>query len=257
MFQMFDSVSVDQIPVDAEAVAGYVAGSWPTFNTLVQRFPHAHRLSIAVNAGEDADCLDCEPGDAVPGDVPGWVSRQHQRGLDRPVVYASASSVQEIINLLSAHGIFRDRYLIWSAHYTMSTHICAPDVCGYPAADATQFSDRALGRNLDESLCAAYFFGPLPKPADPFHYDWYMADVWFDKHGQPLTERGCMKAYHLYNQHPWRNRRKLRPLRRKIAYLRDRLWENVHRDRKPDWNSFHRGWRFQQFAKAAGRAKPL
>jgi hypothetical protein len=58
--------SASAIPKTAEAVAGYVGGHWPTYNQLVKDFPHAHKLSIAVFASEDADCLDIEKGDATP-----------------------------------------------------------------------------------------------------------------------------------------------------------------------------------------------
>jgi hypothetical protein len=63
--QMFDSVDVATVPNNPQAVAGYVGGHWPTYNSLVQKFPKSHHLSIAVNSGEDAECLDIENGDAT------------------------------------------------------------------------------------------------------------------------------------------------------------------------------------------------
>lgn len=158
--RMFDSVDLGQIPKDAPAVAGYTSGHWPTYPQLAKRWPHAHRLSIAVTASHDADCLDVEPGDATPGQAAAWVKRQHARGIRRPVVYTSVSSAQNLIGRLSAAGIKRDQYRLWTAHYTHKAHRCSK-ACGYglqSTADATQWTDKALGRNLDESLCGPGFF---------------------------------------------------------------------------------------------------
>jgi hypothetical protein len=63
---MFDSTTVADIPsTGMDAVAGYVGGNWPTLPALVKRFPHLPALSIAVNASQDAQCLDVEKGDAT------------------------------------------------------------------------------------------------------------------------------------------------------------------------------------------------
>lgn len=150
---MYDSVDVAQIPRHAAAVAGYVDGAWPTYQQLVRAFPHAKRLSIAVNAHADAVCLDIEAGDATPSEAAAWVLRQHGRGIDRPVLYCSAAITETVLAQLAAAHIHRDQVRIWSAHYANTPHICAPHTCGYPAADATQWTDRADHRNLDQSLC--------------------------------------------------------------------------------------------------------
>lgn len=158
---MYDSVDLSQIPADAPAVAGYVGGSWPTYRELKKRFPHARRLSIAVNASEDADCLDIESGDATPDETPAWVRRQQARGVRRPVVYASASVMPSVLAALKAAGIKRKEVRVWTAHYTFAPHLCGPHSCRYltdTVADATQFTDVAHGRNLDESLLDRGFF---------------------------------------------------------------------------------------------------
>jgi hypothetical protein len=157
---MYDSVDLDQIPADAPAVAGYVAGRFHTFPELVQRFPHAERLSIAVASTQDADCLDIEPGDSRPELAPAWVKRQHARGVKRPVVYASQSDMTAVVAALTKAGITRDTYRIWSAHFLLRPHICSPAACGARGftADATQWTNRALGRNLDQSLLVPGFW---------------------------------------------------------------------------------------------------
>ena len=167
---MYDSITVADIPADAPAVAGYVGGHWPTYNEIVVRFPHAHHLSIAVTASQHARCLDCEPGDASPAQAPSWFINHADRTQGRPVLYGSASAVNQIVQAMSHAGIARAEYLIWSAHYTFREHVCSPSTCGYPQADGTQWTDKSHGRNLDQSICEDYFFSagsPAPTPPLP------------------------------------------------------------------------------------------
>lgn len=157
---MFDSIDLAQIPADAPAVAGYTSGNWPTWGQLMARWPHAHRLSIAVNASHDADCLDVEPGDARPDQAADWVKRQRRRGIKRPVVYCSVSQAQTLLDLFTEAGLKRSQFRLWTAHYTNREHRCGPG-CGFglrDEADATQWTNRAQGRNLDQSICAPGFF---------------------------------------------------------------------------------------------------
>jgi Putative peptidoglycan binding domain len=168
---MFDAIDVSQIPSGATAVAGYVNGNWKTYPQLVSRFPHASVLSIAVSASADADCLDIETGDATPADAAAWYGRQKARGAARPCLYASASVMQaDVVPVIQAAGIARGSVRLWSAHYTGSAHICGPSSCRLTSIsmDACQWTDRALGRTLDESLLLADFFGPAPvSPPSP------------------------------------------------------------------------------------------
>lgn len=159
---MFDAVEPSQIPVDAPCVAGYTGGTWPTYHELPDLFPHAHHVSIAIAAHEDADVLDCEPGDASAADVPKWAKRQLQRrkaepsfyNLKKPTAYGSVSTVIQIVAYLKAAGM-TDEVNVMSAHIGQGEHICGPDTCGYPglteSVKATQWIWTALGRNLDQS----------------------------------------------------------------------------------------------------------
>jgi hypothetical protein len=159
-FVMYDSVTVPDIPATAVAVAGYVGGNWPTFAQLVHDFPNAKKLSIAISASEDADMLDVENGDAVPQQAPAWVKRQHALGKRRPAVYCSLSLAWRLWLRLKLAGIRRSKVRIVTAHYTGKPHRCSP-LCHFgfwTRADATQYTDRAFGRNLDASLCAPNFF---------------------------------------------------------------------------------------------------
>ena len=157
---MFDSVDIGQIPEKSAAVAGYVGGHWPTYPELVKRFPTAHKLSIAINSREDADVLDVEQGDAVNADAPAWVKRQLARGVKRPVVYTSLANANALLYELNRGGVSRSQVRLWTAHYTHKAHRCSAS-CGFGfagEADATQYDDHALGKNLDASLCSPTFF---------------------------------------------------------------------------------------------------
>ncbi len=169
MITMFDSVDLDQIPADAQALAAYVDGRFANSAEAADRFPRAHLLTIAVFAAHDADCLDIETGDATPAQAAGWYFMQKARGLARPCLYASASVMQEaVVPAITEAGIPRSAVRLWSAHYTRTPHRCGPHPsCGLMSieADATQYDDRALGRDLDVSLVADDFFGPAPHPS--------------------------------------------------------------------------------------------
>jgi hypothetical protein len=161
---MYDSISVAQIPSNAEAVAGYVNGIWPTYPSLAHAFPRAKTLSIAVNRHADAECLDVEQGDAANDQVGAWVKRQVARGVKRPVVYTSVSNARWLLTFLAKEGISRSDIRLWTAHYTFKPHRCSSS-CGFGftgLADATQYTDKALGRNLDASLCEPGFLDVNP-----------------------------------------------------------------------------------------------
>lgn len=163
---MFDAVTIANIPKDAYAVAGYVNGRWPTYPQLVKDFPTAKHLSIAVTAEADADCLDVEPGDATAAQAPAWFRRQKARGVALPVFYTSLSNAKTLVGVLAAAGIKREQYRLWTAHYTFAAHLCGVS-CGYGMptyADATQYTDKALGRSLDASFLSTSFFALPPIP---------------------------------------------------------------------------------------------
>ena len=173
---MFDAVDISQIPAGPPAVAGYVDGEYRTVPALAARFPHALILTIATSAAHDADCLDVENGDARPADAPAWCRRQLARGAARPCLYASADVMdRQLIPELQKAGIPRGAVRLWTAHYA-GRHICSPGTCSELStqADGTQWTDRAFGRNLDQSLLLAGFFAapaaapaPAPQPQPP------------------------------------------------------------------------------------------
>jgi hypothetical protein len=163
---MYDTALNDQFPAGAAAYAAYVdggVGDQPNYPYIVRTFPKAEHLSIALFAGDNADALDVEPGASAPSDIPGWHSRQVARGVQRPVIYASASTMNDaVLPVLSQAGIVRAQARLWSAHYGLGEHVCGPRSCGALSidADGTQWTSSALGLVLDQSLLAQDFFAP-------------------------------------------------------------------------------------------------
>lgn len=157
---MFDDTSVDLIPRLARAVAGYTGGSWPTFSTLLACFPHARKVSIAINSIGRGRILDVEPGDATAAEAwAWWESHPDAKGF-----YTSQSNLGALVNALAAHGLVPKDYALWSAHYDGTRHICGPKTCGAPVeVDATQWTDRANDRSLDESVVLPSFWIKLKR----------------------------------------------------------------------------------------------
>jgi hypothetical protein len=165
---MYDTSQNGQFPAGAAAYAAYVdggVGDQPNYQHVTAAYPGARHLSIALFAVHDADALDVELGAAAPSDIPGWHARQVARGIARPVIYASASTMNdEVLAVLRLAGIPRAKTRLWTAHYGAGEHVCAPSSCGDLCipADGTQWTDNALGRNLDQSLLLDDFFGTSP-----------------------------------------------------------------------------------------------
>lgn len=161
---MYDSVQNDQFPPGAQAYAAYVDGSvgdQPNYAFIVDTFPDAYHLSIALFASNNADALDVEAGASAPSDIPAWYATQIQRGIQRPCVYASVSTMADsILPTLSQANIARDTVRLWSAHYGLGEHVCGPDSCGAISIelDGTQWTSSALGLNLDQSQLQDDFF---------------------------------------------------------------------------------------------------
>jgi len=162
---MYDDVTVSLLPSDGDAYACYVDGRYANCDQVRAKFPGKQILTIAVFASDDADCLDVEQGDATNAQAPGWVKRQQARGVARPVVYTSAGNATALAGAMTAAGLSRSDYKLWSAHYTGVAHVCGTGGCTYPRADASQWTSSSHGRSLDESLCEPGFFGGAPAPA--------------------------------------------------------------------------------------------
>lgn len=164
MVYMEDSVNPWGLETGLPAYAGYYNGTYANLTGIRSRFPTAYIVSVTPNGANGAMCIDIEPGDAVPSDAPAFFRNSNHGGAIKPWFYASASNTQAVINALSNAGIARSEYFIWSAHFT-GEHMCGPQTCGWPQADATQFKNTS---GYDRSLVAAYCFSAQPVPPNPF-----------------------------------------------------------------------------------------
>ena len=165
MILMLDSTTATDIPRNAVAVAGYVDGDFANFAAMLERFPHAHRLSISVH-GNHADCADCEKGDMSPAQAVAWVNAELRRGTWRPCVYANRSTwfapvepgAPSLWATLSHYGAGIRR---WLADYD--------GIAVVPTGfDAKQYNDHGPhGEHYDVSVCIDTFFPVKPAPAKP------------------------------------------------------------------------------------------
>jgi hypothetical protein len=147
----FDAVTLANVPKDARAVGCYVNGDYANLSEAKRRFPDALITTISVRSSEVADVLDVEKGDATPADCRAYFRRfKDQRPHSKPIFYAPASSVADVETHLRDAGIRKREYIIWSAHWT-HRHICGPRTCGYPKADASQYT--TTNETVDVSKC--------------------------------------------------------------------------------------------------------
>jgi hypothetical protein len=157
---MYDDVDLSLIPLDAPAVAGYLGGTIITYPDLARRWPHARLLSYAVNASTVADLLDVERWDAVPAEVPAWLEARAAEGRQLLGYYSSLSNVAQIEAMIRRRGaVPRSRYRVIAADWTGLPHIPA-------GCDGCQWTDRAEGRSLDQTLLRPGFW-----PEEAQHVD--------------------------------------------------------------------------------------
>ncbi|MGH8359060.1 MAG: hypothetical protein ACRESF_16345 [Pseudomonas sp.] len=141
---MYDSVTWQAIPADAEVVAGYIDGLYRWPDEAWARFPKARQVRIAVFASTNAgDVLDVETGDATPAQSRDWVVKRLAAGII-PTIYCDLSNIDAVRAACS--GLTFDW---WAAHYTGVPHL-------EPGSVATQWADPAAGSgsDYDISLCA-------------------------------------------------------------------------------------------------------
>lgn len=156
----YDAVTASHIPRDAKAAAYYVDGMFENEAAVKAQCPNARYTSIAVFASSDADCLDIEPGNATIAEAADWYKRQRRlKPRRKPIFYIAASSADELVAALRSHGIARNKYILWTAHYGEGKHICGKG-CSFARSsggvDATQFTTN--NETLDESVCKPSFW---------------------------------------------------------------------------------------------------
>lgn len=144
MRYMYDSVNANNLPVNGDFYAGYVAGNWPNFIEISKKFPKKRVVSIAVQADEDAQVLDIEQGDATADQAPAWVVRMRKAGRKRPTIYTSRANVPAVMAALDAAKVPHPDF--WVADWTGAEHsvpgAVAVQYMSTPEYDKTCITDR-------------------------------------------------------------------------------------------------------------------
>jgi hypothetical protein len=245
--RMYDSVTPSAIPLNAPAVAGYVGGRFPSFSQIVARCPRARHKSIAVNAGEDADILDVENGDAVPSDAPAWFRRQKARGVTKPGLYSSESEFDSVIAAMSAAGIVESEYVRWQAHFDNLPVL----PFGF---QAKQFIDHGTqGENYDISVCDDSFWGQTVPAVNVPNYSLFDGTT-RNELGRTVNERSLVERYDRLRKHGVLNGLRLAPVRRDLVIVAnrvERLAYQLGNQGRPNWKLNHLGYRRQQLVHRA------
>jgi hypothetical protein len=153
MRTMFDAVNIASLPADATMLAGYVDGRNTTghFERLKAAHPHVQCVRITVTGGTlDAEVGDIETGDMSPHSGAAWAARKIAAG-HHPTLYCNTSTWPRVRAEVQKIGI-AGRLSYWVAQYDGDPTIPA-------GAIAKQFTDKALGRSLDQSIVAAHWPG--------------------------------------------------------------------------------------------------
>lgn len=170
MFFMYDSVDINTIPANPHAVLGYVNGQYANTDELAKRFPHARLLKMSVTGYIAAEGYDLERGDYPPDQAGELHGKAKDGGIWRPCFYAALSNMTAVKTSLAAAGVDRSDVRLLVASWD-DVPLVPP---GY---DGKQFTSRALGRNLDESVLLDTFF----QPAKPTDVTWDEVKVSFNR----------------------------------------------------------------------------
>jgi hypothetical protein len=166
-----DAVTPDNLMLGFQVYAGYAGGAYANL-TAVKAHVGTNPVIVSVTPSltPGPRCLDVEPGNATPGQAPDFVEYPShggpewgQKDAGKPVIYCSAGDAGAVISAMSKYHIARDEYLLWLAHW-IGYHICGPDTCGYPQADATQYMSTP---ETDSDAWYSYCFPVTPAPLPP------------------------------------------------------------------------------------------
>lgn len=160
MSTLYDSTAAQDIPANAQIVAGYIDGLYKWSANDWARFPNAQKIGIAVFAStNDGLVLDCEAGDATPSQCPAWVQARRAAGVTNATVYCSKSVVPSVLAAFATAGVAAP--LIWDADWTGAAHL-------NPGSVATQYANPpASGGHYDVSLTNGVWPAVAPTPTPP------------------------------------------------------------------------------------------
>jgi hypothetical protein len=110
---MYDSVTLTEIPADAQMAATYINGAYAVNDAAyAARFPGVPRLYIDVigNAFQ-AQIRDWESGDESMNNLEDWIGNNKNR---RPTIYCNRSTISQVRDLTGSKVLGTD-YWLWVA----------------------------------------------------------------------------------------------------------------------------------------------
>lgn len=159
MYTGYSSVTTDLIPVSAPVVFAYADGDYAQMEAVKEHCPRARVVSITTVGAVVATMYDFEAGALAYGEAASRVEEAHAHGIARPIIYAALDAMESDILPTLREEFQRDQYRLLPAHFT--------DTPELPAwADGIQWTQTALGRNLNEYLLRDNFFGTPKKTPD-------------------------------------------------------------------------------------------
>jgi hypothetical protein len=166
---MFDSTNADDIGLafqPGDMIAAYADGSYVDYAQALADFPGATVISIDVDpAHHDAMVYDCERGNGVPADAPGWRSGALDAGIARPTVYCNLSTAPAVVAAF-ARQVAPD---LWVADWTGRPHTVT--VAGANVV-AVQYDDPSTGSggHYDRSVVLDDTWHAQPATAPPVEH---------------------------------------------------------------------------------------
>ena len=135
---MYDSVTWEAIPANAEVVAGYIDGNFAWPRAAWDRWPGAEKVLITVSGSLSGNVADVENGDMTPAQAAEWIRAKHGAGMRGVTVYCSRSNLGAVRTACKGQC-----YYIWVADWTNNPHEIAGTV-------ATQYQN--VGTSYDLSM---------------------------------------------------------------------------------------------------------
>jgi len=165
MRYMYDSTTLDDIPVNSEMVAVYGSGNYKVSSDLVSaRFPHAVKVYIDVNGTAPACAVrDWEPGDEE-GTLESWVILS-KRYNARPTIYCDRADIARVRQETGSQVLGKD-YWLWIATLDGSCSMSYPDA---PEGTVVAVQFQGMSQTGIHADCSIVFdpYWPAFKPAAP------------------------------------------------------------------------------------------
>jgi hypothetical protein len=149
---MYDSVTADAIPREAEMVACYVSGRYANSAYVQARFrPPAVivRVGVFVDTALHSDVLDIEAEDSRPVQFHPWAERMANEGVVRPTAYGTLGTCREVARMAPAGSVVD----FWVADWTGHPHELT--IPGHHVV-AVQYASPTSGSGGDFDLSVVY-----------------------------------------------------------------------------------------------------